>query len=124
MQGYTDGRSGCTPGTPRHLLLEASCRPRWLPIEQLKQVVALREGTLFARVQGFESEFGCEAQQCGDDDNRSVEQQGLRWPLIRVGVEVFGDTKQRLGVLHGTVGVTDFAVVLVARHVRASSAVA
>ena len=67
---------------------------------------------------------GCEAQKFGDDDNHSVEQQGLRWALVRVGVEVFGDTKQGLGVLHGTVGVTDLGVVLVACHVRASSALA
>ena len=44
MPGYTDGRSGCTAQHPRHLLLEASFRPHGQPIEQLKQVVALREG--------------------------------------------------------------------------------
>ena len=108
---------------PRHLLLEASSRPRGQPVEQLEKVVALQDGALFAHVQGLESEFGCETQQCGDDDNHSVEQQGLRCPLVQVCIEVFGDAKQGLGVLHGTVGATDFAVVLVARHVRGSSAV-
>ena len=42
--------------------------------------MAFRECALLAEVHGFESEFGCEGQQCGDDDNHSVEQQGLRWP--------------------------------------------
>ena len=41
-------------------------------------------------------------------------------PVVRVGNKVFGDAKQGLCVLHSTVRVMDFAVVLVVPHVRAS----
>ena len=90
-------------------------------IEQLDQVVELRGGGHFAHMQGFEREFGCEPQQCGDGDNQSVEQQGLRLPFVYVGIQVIDDLQQGLGVLHGPVWVEDFFRVLFVRHVCVSA---
>ena len=78
---------------------------------------------VFAHVQGFERQFGCEPQQCGNDDDQAVKQQGLRWLFVRVGIHLTGDAKQGLRVLHGPVGISDSTVVLVARYVRTTSAV-
>ena len=123
MPGNTDGSWGWTGGTPGIFFSRRRLVPSGRLIEQLDQVVELRGGGHFAHIQGFEREFGCEPQQCGDDDSQSVEQQRLRWLFVRVGIQVIGDAKQGFGVLHGPVGITDFTVVLVARHVRAFSAV-